>query len=374
MSASFDRVPPGRVGDAIAAIRTPALVVDLDRFERNLRFMADALAGSGIALRPHAKSHKCVDIARAQMRLGAVGVCCQTLREAAAMVAAGIPDVLVTNEIVGIANAEGLVALASVARLGVLADNERNVHELARAASDAHVALRVLVEVDVGAHRCGVPPGEPAVALARAIASAPGLVFGGIHAYHGAAQHRRTPDERAQAIAEAVQLAQGTKEAIEAAGVACETVTGGGTGTWQLECASGVYTEVQPGSYVFMDADYARNALAPEQHAFEQSLFVLARVISTPVPERIVVDAGLKAIAFDSGLPLVHHAAALAYVKASDEHGVIEVGASAIAPAPGEHVWLVPGHCDPTVNLHDFLVGVRDGRVECVWPVAARGY
>ncbi len=367
------REAPARSGDAIAGIETPALLLDLDAFERNLRFMADAVRAAGVALRPHAKAHKCPDIARAQMALGAAGICCQTVHEASVFVAAGIPDVLVTNEVVGRARQQQLLSLAHSARIAVLADNAHNVAELAAAAAEAMVTLRVLVEVDVGAHRCGVEPGEPAVHVARAIAASPALEFGGIHAYHGGAQHRRTPEERGEAIAAACALAAQTRNAIEAAGIECPVVTGAGTGTWQLERDSGVYTELQPGSYIFMDADYGRNALAPGQHAFEQSLYVLATVMSTPTPERVVVDAGLKALAFDSGLPLVHAAPGLTYEKASDEHGVVGVHV-ADAPRLGDRLWLVPGHCDPTVNLHDWIVGVRGGRVECVWPVAARGH
>ena len=169
------------------------------------------------------------------------------------------------------------------------------------------------------------------------------------------------------------RLAAETKAAIEAAGIACPVVTGAGTGTWQHERDSGVYTEIQPGSYIFMDADYHRNALAPDEHHFEQSLYVVATVMSAPVRERAVVDAGLKAFAFDSGPPQVYGARGLDYVKASDEHGVLAVAADRDPPLPGDRVWLIPGHCDPTVNLYDWIVGVRGTRVECLWPVAARG-
>ncbi len=365
--------PPARVGDYVADVETPALVVDLDALERNLQLMANAVRGSGLALRPHAKSHKCPDIARFQMGLGAVGVCCQTVREAEVLVAAGIPDVLVTNEVVGSAKMARLAALARSARVAVLADNEHNVARLGVAAAEAGTTLRVLVEVDVGAHRCGVEPGEAAARLAQAIAAVPALEFGGIQAYHGAAQHRRTPQEREEAIASATALAVQSRDAIQALRIDCPTVTGAGTGTWQLERDSGIYTELQPGSYVFMDADYGRNALAADQHAFEQSLFLLATVMSTPGAERVVVDAGLKALAFDSGPPLVHGASGLVYEKASDEHGVIGVHDAVAAPRLGDRVWLIPGHCDPTVNLHDWLVGMRGERVETVWRVA-RGY
>jgi D-serine deaminase-like pyridoxal phosphate-dependent protein len=364
---------PARPGNSVDDIDTPALVVDLDPFERNLDLMANAVRGAGVALRPHAKSHKCPDIAHAQIERGAVGICCQKVSEADAFVTAGIRDVLVTNEIVGAAKLARLAALADRANVGVLVDDAANVRHLGAAARAAGVTLDALVEIDVGAHRCGVLPGAPAVELAQAIARTPALRFRGIHAYHGAAQHLRAPEERRAAIALAAQVAGETKGAIEAAGIACPVVTGAGTGTWQHERDSGVYTEIQPGSYIFMDADYHRNALAPDQHHFEQSLFVLASVMSAPVRERVVVDAGLKAFAFDSGPPQVYGARGLEYVKASDEHGVLAVSPGIDPPVPGDRLWLVPGHCDPTVNLYDWIVGVRGTRVECLWPVAARG-
>ena len=367
------QAPPARSGDAVDDIDTPALVVDLDAFERNLDLMANAVRGAGVALRPHGKAHKCPDIAFAQLERGAVGICCQKVGEAEAFVAAGIRDVLVTNEIVGPAKLARLAAMARKATVAVLADDATAMPDLGAAASRAGVSIATLVEVDVGANRCGVAPGEPAVAVAQAIVRTPGLSFRGFHAYHGAAQHLRTPEERRLAIAGATALARETRAAIEAAGIPCPTVTGAGTGTWQHERDSGVYTELQPGSYVFMDADYQRNALAPDQHHFEQSLFVLAAVMSVPVRERAVVDAGLKAFAFDSGPPLVYGARGLTYAKASDEHGVIAVAPDARPPRRDDRLWLIPGHCDPTVNLYDWIVGVRGTRVECLWPVAARG-
>ncbi len=367
------QAPPARPGDSVDAIDTPALVVDLDAFERNLDLMANAVRGAGVALRPHGKAHKCPDIAFAQIERGAVGICCQKVGEAEAFVAAGVRDVLVTNEIVGPAKLARLAALARKATVGVLADAVDAVPAIGAAASAAGVSIAVLVEVDVGANRCGVLPGAPAVPIAQAVIRTPGLSLRGIHAYHGGAQHLRTPEERRAASARAASLARDTKAAIEAAGIACPTVTGAGTGTWQHERDSGVYTELQPGSYVFMDADYQKNALAPDQHPFEQSLFVLAAMMSAPARERAVVDAGLKALAVDSGLPQVYGARGLTYVKATDEHGIVAVAPDAPPPRVGDRFWLVPGHCDPTVNLYDWIVGVRGARVECLWPVAARG-
>ncbi len=364
---------PARIGDALAAVETPALVVDLDVFEHNLDLMANAVRGSGLRLRPHAKSHKCPDIARAQVARGAVGVCCQKVDEAEVFVAAGIADVLVTNEVVAPAKIARLAALARSATVGVLVDSAQVIGDLSAAAVMAGGTLHVYVEIDVGAHRCGVVPGPDAVRLAQAVAAAPGLVFRGLHAYQGAAQHLRRPDERRGAIAAASALAAQTRDLLVAAGIACPVVTGAGTGTWQLERDSDVYTELQPGSYVFMDADYGRNALAPDQHAFEQSLYVLAAVMSVPAADRAIVDAGLKALAVDSGMPEVHAARGLEFVKASDEHGVLQVDPAQATPVLGERIWLIPGHCDPTVNLYDWIVGMRHDRVECLWPVAARG-
>lgn len=364
---------PAKIGDPLAAVDTPALVLDLDAFEHNLDLMANAVRGSGLALRPHAKAHKCPDIAKAQVARGAVGICCQKVDEAAVFVAAGIANILVTNEIVTPAKITRLAHLAQSATIGVLVDDASVIADLSAAAVMAGGTLHVYVEIDVGAHRCGVAPGEPALALARAIDGQPGLRFRGLHAYHGAAQHLRTPAERRAAIAEASRLAGRTRVLIEKAGISCPVITGAGTGTWQLERDSHVYTELQPGSYVFMDADYGRNALAPDEHAFEQSLYVLASVMSVPAPDRAVVDAGLKALAFDSGPPLVHVARGLDYVKGSDEHGVLAVDPAQAQPSLGDRVWLIPGHCDPTVNLYDWIVGMRGERVECVWPIAARG-
>ena len=365
--------PPARPGDPVSAIDTPALVLDLDPFERNLDLMAHAVRGAGVALRPHAKSHKCPAIAAQQIARGAIGICCQKVDEATTFVEAGIRDVLVTNEVVAPVKLARLAHLARSATIGVLIDDVTAVPTLSAAASAADVQIDVLVEIDVGAHRCGVAPGAAAVPLARAIAGAPGLRFRGLHAYHGGAQHLRSPAERRAAIGAAADLACTTRDLLHAAGVVCGTITGAGTGTWQLERDSGVYTELQPGSYIFMDADYGRNALAPDDHAFEQSLYVVAAVMSVPTRERAIVDAGLKSFAFDSGPPVVHAAHGLDYVKASDEHGVLAVAATAARPCPGDRIWLVPGHCDPTVNLYDWIVGVRAGHVECVWPIAARG-
>jgi D-threonine aldolase len=364
---------PASIGIPLEQVDTPALLVDLDALEGNIARMAERVKGGGVRLRPHAKSHKCAQIARVQIAAGAVGVCSQKVSEAEALVAGGVADVLVTNEIVGKQKVERLARLAREAKVGVLADDAGNVADLDAAARAGHVRLDVLIEIDVGAHRCGIEPGSPALALARDIAGCRNLRFAGLHAYHGAAQHLRSAPERRAAIAAAAEKAQLTKALIEREGLACETITGAGTGTFLLERASRVFNEIQPGSYVFMDADYNRNAWEEGWPRFEQSLFVLTTVMSTPAAGRAVVDAGLKASSVDSGMPLVHERPGVEYMKASDEHGVLGIAAGAKAPKLGEKLLLVPGHCDPTVNLYDWLVCLRKGRVEALWPVSARG-
>jgi len=362
--------PPAAAGMPLAEVDTPALLLDLDAFERNVATMADA--ARGLRLRPHAKSHKCPEIALRQIAAGAVGVCCQKVSEAQAMVDGGVGDVLVSNEVVGRAKLARLAELAKRAWVSVCVDDVINAGDLDDAARAAGVRLDVLVEVDVGANRCGVEPGEPALRLARAVAGSRHLRFAGIHAYHGAAQHLRTVAERSAAIALAADKARRTRDLLEDEGLECESVTGAGTGTFLFERESGVWTELQPGSYIFMDADYGRNAWEGFPR-FEQSLYIWSTVMSTPAAGRAIVDAGLKAHSFDSGNPLVAGWLGVEYVRGSDEHGVLKVASGARAPALGDKLRLVPGHCDPTVNLYDWLVCYRGESVEALWPVAARG-
>jgi len=280
--------PPAAAGMDLAQVDTPALLLDLDAFERNLARLTESLRGTSVRVRPHAKSHKCPEIALRQIARGAVGVCCQKVSEAEALVHGGVGDVLVANEVVGPRKLARLAELSRQAHVSVCVDDAGNVAELAQAVREAGVTLDVLVEVNVGANRCGVEPGEPALTLARLIAKSPGLRFAGVHAYHGSAQHLRTPQERRDAIAQAVAKVQTTLRLLESNGLTAEVVTGAGTGTYLLEAASGVYNEIQPGSYIFMDADYGRNLGddGKPTHVFEQSLFILATVMSHPVRAR----------------------------------------------------------------------------------------
>ena len=358
----------------LSEVDTPALVLDLDAFERNLDRLDKSLAGTRIRVRPHAKSHKCAEIALRQMARGAIGVCCQKVSEAEAMVEGGVMNVLVSNEVVGAQKLTRLAALARRARISVCVDNEQNIADLDAAARAAGAKIDVLVEVNVGANRCGVEPGQPCVDLAQRIAATRQLRFAGLHAYQGAAQHARTPAERKAAIARAVKYVRDTVEALHTKGLKPEIITGAGTGTYLLEAASGVYNEIQPGSYIFMDADYNRNLGEDGKpvRTFEQSLYVWATVMSHASPERAVVDAGLKALSVDSGMPVVADLPGVEFMKASDEHGVLKL-APGTRLTIGDKLRLIPGHCDPTVNLYDWIVGLRADKVECVWPVTARG-
>jgi D-threonine aldolase len=363
---------PAEIGMRLEEVDTPALVLDLDAFETNLRRLADAVRGR-VRVRAHAKTHKCPEIARRQVAAGAVGVCCQKVSEAEAMVDGGIADVLVSNEIVGARKLDRLAALAKRARIGVCVDNVDNLPDLQAAAQRAGATIDTYIELEVGMRRCGIAPGAPALALAKAIAAAPGLRFAGIHAYHGRAQHIRPADERRAVITNSALIVKNTKALLKQNGIACPTVTGAGSGTFMFEVEQGAWDEIQPGSYVFMDWDYARNEWAPPMPRFEHALFVLAGVMSRPEPAVAVVDAGLKASSVDSGMPAVWEQPGLSYTRASDEHGWVEIAPGARAPALGDKLLLVPGHCDPTVNLYDWYVCVRGGIVEALWPITARG-
>ncbi|HZU89683.1 MAG TPA: DSD1 family PLP-dependent enzyme [Stellaceae bacterium] len=367
--------PPAEIGMSLEEVDTPALLIDLDAFEANLRRLPQEIAGRAVRLRPHAKTHKCPVIALRQVELGAVGVCVQKVGEAEAMVHGGVKDVLVTNEIVGRQKLRRLMALAHLAQIAVCVDDPAQVRALEEAAGEAQITLPVYVEVNMGGNRCGVEPGEPALALARAIGAMPHLAFAGLQAYHGWAQHLRGWDERRQAIEQAALKAARTRDLIERSGIPCPVVTGAGTGSFEFEAASGVYTELQCGSYIFMDADYGRNLDRDGRPVgtFRPSLFVWATVMSRPTEERAILDAGLKALAFDSGPPLVWDEPAALYERASDEHGRLAVTAATNRLFLGDKVRLVPGHCDPTINLYDWYVCIRGDRVEALWPITARG-
>jgi len=371
-AAPIPALPPAAApGDALEQVDTPSLVLDLDAFEANLRLMQAWADRHGVALRPHAKAHKCPEIARRQLALGARGICCQKVSEALPFVAAGITDVHISNQVVGPAKLALLAQLARAARLSVCVDDPANLAAISAAMAQAGAQVEVLVEVDVGQGRCGVADTAAVLALARQARDLPGVAFAGLQAYHGSVQHVRDRAGRAAVAARAAAAAAGYADSLRAAGIACDRITGAGTGSAEFDAPSGVYTELQAGSYAFMDGDYGANEWAGPL-AFRHSLFLLTTVMSVPAAGRAIVDAGLKSTTVECGPPQVAGRAGLHYAAANDEHGVLKLAPDA-AVRLGETLLLVPSHVDPTFNLHDSLVAYRDGVVEDVWAIAARG-
>jgi D-serine deaminase-like pyridoxal phosphate-dependent protein len=367
--------PPAEIGAPIAEIETPALVIDLDALDRNIAKVAEVARAYLVRVRPHAKTHKSTAIALRQIAHGAVGQCVQKVDEAEVLVRGGVKDVLVINRVVGEGELRRVAALARDATIALCFDATEQVNAASRVARAFGVELGGLVEIELGMEHCGVPPGEAAATLARRIADAPKLKFRGLQAYHGRAQHLPTYQERAQAIAFAIDAVRETLGALANEDLGCEIVSGAGTGTFALEASSGVYNELQVGSYVFMDTEYARIRGRDGGHytEFEHSLFVLASVVNIPTADRAIVDAGHKTYSAERSPPWVHNRSDVEVTGISDEHGKLKVGPGAQRLSLGEKIWLIPGHCVPTVNLHDWYVGIRNDRVEALWPIDARG-
>ncbi|WP_054005189.1 DSD1 family PLP-dependent enzyme [Cypionkella psychrotolerans] len=368
---------PALPGMVEAEVQTPCLLLDLDALERNIVKMGEAARALGVRHRVHGKMHKSVDVALLQMRLGgACGVCCQKVSEAEAFVRGGVMDVLVSNQVTDLVKIDRLARLVlRGARVIVCVDDVGNVADLAATARRHGVVVECLVEMDVGAGRCGVRGTAAVVGLAQAIAAAEGLRFSGVQAYQGAMQHLTLFADRKAAIEVAVDQVHAAVSALRGVGLECNIIGGAGTGSWPLEGGSGVYNELQCGSYAFMDADYGRvldqDGRRFDQGMWENALFVLTSVMSHVRTDWAVCDAGLKALAVDSGLPLVSGKQGVEYRNCSDEHGEISDPGGILRI--NDKLRLVPGHCDPTCNLHDWYVGVRGGAVEVVWPISARG-
>jgi D-serine deaminase-like pyridoxal phosphate-dependent protein len=371
------------IGLGVENVDTPALVIDLDAMERNLDRIAAFASARALRLRPHAKTHKSAELAQAQMARGAVGVCVQKIDEALALARAGVADIFISNEVIDPAKlrrlSEALRTLPT--RFAIAVDSALGLERLAQALLEAGVttplSIDVFIEIDVGQGRCGLPPGAPAVALAQRLLTQPALRFAGLQAYHGGAQHLRSANERTGALHASAQAVRQTLDALAQAGISTPLVTGAGSGTFSIEAASGLWGELQCGSYLFMDADYAQNQTDPGAPEFEHALFIKAQVMSRG-QDHAVIDAGHKSHALDSGPPAVAWPHDLAWANGGDEHGLLSAATPrARLPALGETVWLIPGHCDPTVNLHDFYVGLRgglqEGRVERLIRIDARG-
>lgn len=389
-AAPIPTLPPAAVpGDVLARVDTPSLVLDLDVFESNLRTMQTWADRHGVHLRPHGKAHKCPEVAKRQIALGARGICCQKVSEALSFVAAGIDDIHISNEVVGPAKLALLAQLARVARISVCVDHPNNLADISAAMMAAQAEVEVLIEVDVGQGRCGVTDAALVLTLAQQVQRLPGVRFGGLQAYHGAVQHIRKHTDRAAVAARSAEAAAAYAAHLRNAGIPCDRITGSGTGSAEFDAPSGVYTELQAGSYAFMDADYGANDWS-DSLGFRNSLFLLTTVMSMPTVDRVIVDAGLKSTTVESGLPRVADPVGLQYMAASDEHGVLKTLASlsssagaapvltGAAPLPGDvslgdTLRLIPSHVDPTFNLHDTLVVYRNGIVEGLWDIAGRG-
>ena len=368
---------PAAIGMDESEIQTPCLILDLDALERNIAKMGKFAKDMGVRHRVHGKMHKSVDVAKLQIELGgACGVCCQKVSEAEVVARGGIKDVMVSNQVRDPAKID---RLARIPKLGARAiccvDDVTNVADLSAAAVRHGTTIECLVEIDCGAGRCGVTTTPAVIEIAKAIDAAPGLKFAGLQAYQGAMQHMDNYDDRKAKIEIAVAQVRDAVEGLKAEGLECDIVGGGGTGSYYFEGNAGVYNELQCGSYAFMDADYGRildkDGKRIDQGEWENALFILTSVMSHAKADKAIVDAGLKAQSVDSGLPVIFGRDDVKYVKCSDEHGVVADPEGVLKV--NDKLRLVPGHCDPTCNVHDWYVGVRGGKVETLWPVSARG-
>jgi 3-hydroxy-D-aspartate aldolase len=354
----------------IEELSTPALLLDLDTFNHNVERMAEHLNTAGKRFRPHAKAHKCVEIAKRQISAGAAGVCAATVPEAELMVRSGVTDVLLTSPVADARKCARMAALCSAAAdVAVVVDHVDQVRAYAKAASDAGVILNVLIDLDVGDHRTGTAPGAPAVAFAEMIGAIPSLRFGGLQAYSVRASHMTEDGGRSEFSANSLRPASDTKELLASRGILVETVTGGSTGTFECDSSQPHLSELQAGSYALMDAAYLRIGGLP----FGNALMVLATVVSANHHDRVTVDAGFKAFSTDRPFgPDVLEVTGARYEWAGDEFGYVFLNGPSRAMRLGDRLRFVPPHCDPTVNLYDRIHVCRGDNVEDVWPVMDR--
>ena len=361
---------------ALETLPTPALCLDMDQVEANLRKMADFLKTRNIGLRPHTKTHKCPYLAHRQVALGAVGICCAKVSEAEVMVDAGLDQVLITSPVVTREKIDRVLALAKrCPGLQIVVDQERNAADFDLAAAAAGLQLPVLIDLESGTGRTGVAMGAPAVALARHIATLRHLRLDGLQCYGGHVMHIADPVERRTRSLRMLERALETKASIEAEGIPLAVFTGGGTGTYDIDSTLEGVTDLQCGSYLVMDVQYGV-LNAPEGRLFDlfpPAMFVWSTAISQPLPDRITIDAGLKALYRDSPRCEVRDITGVSYGWGGDEHGILRLEAPSRPIALGDKVAIIPAHCDPTINLYDCFHACRGDQVEELWPIAARG-
>ena len=354
------------IGRNMFDLDTPVLCLDAAKLERNIARMAAFFEGRPARLRPHSKTHKCPTIAWMQMRAGAIGITCAKLGEAEVMAQAGLRDLLIANQILGADKIARLINLAAYSEVMVAVDDAANAQELSDAANAKGIALRTIIEVDVGMGRCGTLPGEETLRLAGKMVALPGLRFEGIMGYEGHTVMAPDMDKRRAAAEAAMAQLVATHDLLVQQGIRCDIVSAGGTGTYHITGAYPGITEVEAGSYATMDAKY--HSVGSD---FELALTLLARVISVR-GDRAIINAGMKAMTHEFGMPTVLHPEGWALAKLSEEHGILERQGGAPLQR-GDVVELLPSHGCTTINLHDNYHVTRNDVVEAVWPIAARG-
>jgi 3-hydroxy-D-aspartate aldolase len=362
--------------DSRRQLNTPALVIDLEPLERNIARMAEFARSAGIQLRPHTKTHKSVDIARRQIKAGAIGLCCAKLGEAEAFADASLADLHITSPVVSPAGVIRLIDLATrVSGLTVVVDDPGNALQIAEAAASRGASLAVMIDIDPGSRRTGVGSADAAVALARTIRAAPSLRYAGVQFYCGSEQHLQGFAERSLAIGQRTDYLRAVIERLSQDGAAPPIVTGGGTGTHQIDATLGLFTELQVGSYIFMDEQYLACQPKPGTTPYETSLFVDTRVVSANTTGVVTVDGGLKSFASDAGVPAIVAGAPAGsrYTFMGDEHGAVTLPPGSQSPKLGDVITLTTPHCDPTVNLYDTFHVIKEGVLRELWPVSARG-
>lgn len=355
---------------------TPALVIDVDAMEYNLAKMAQHYTKGTKALRPHVKTHKCPILAHRQIELGAVGICAAKVSEAEVMVRAGIDNVLITSPIVTRDKIDRLIAIRKLSPgVAIVVDQERNVRDLNEAAAAAGVQLTVLVDLNAGTDRTGVAMGPDAIRLAEAVARSPALAFGGLQAYAGRAQHVQGWENRRHVSRSIMERATAIRRQLEANGMEVPVLSGGGTGTYDIDSELDGLTDLQAGSYLFMDVNYRHvgSRTGPVFEDFRPALLVLVTAISQPARGTITVDAGFKAFATDAEEPELLDMSGVAYGWGGDEHGILRFLEPGKKVSIGDKLLMIASHCDPTVNLYDHYFPMRNGRISELWPIAARG-
>ncbi len=361
-----------QLGDPLDALDTPSMIVDLTLMEENIARWMERFRGKEVRVRPHLKTVKSPDLAQKMLAAGAVGGCVAKVSEAEVMAQGGIEDLLITTEIVGKPKLARLVALVQQhSRIKVVVDSEIGAQELNQAMREAQLSIDVLIDINVGQNRCGVMPGE-ALQLAQYLDQLSNIHLVGVQGYEGHLQHIHDPEERTQRCLKAMKLLTDIATNLRSAGFPIEVVTTGGTGTAEICAGCDGVTEVQPGSFIFMDTDY-RNAIGP---VYSNALTILSTVVSRPASNRAVVDAGLKSLSIDSGMPEPKGLPGITYRPGGDEHGILTWDSSVptnLQPQVGDRIAFIPSHIDTTINLHDYYYAYRDGKLEAIWQVAARG-